>query len=206
MRMNLLVLLSMFFFALAPVFAGDPPVPPHSFSFRHFRASGHGCAVNGVTITNRHMVDPRRPGDFSPPHKIRFRYEFPDGTVGIGYSKKLANAADIAIVVLDKEPASYAILGDKPELGDHLTWVEYDFRKRANVFQPRVRRGKVVTIMSGHIYLDQDVVNGASGGCMYSEDGKVVGIITAKKRTNDRKWSAVATALYGDWWKDIVPD
>ena len=145
----------------------------------HVAATGHGCAVNGITITNRHMVDPRDYDEFEPPHKIRFRYSFYDGVEGVGFSTRISNVSDVAIVELDKDPSSYGVLASgPPAIGEDIVWVEYDFRKRNNMYKPRLRKAEVVHVFMGIVILKDSVTNGASGGCAYNEAGEIIGIVT----------------------------
>ncbi len=205
MIINALRTILLFLIFACPVKA-DPPVPPHVFTIIHYAGSGHGCAVNGITITNRHMVDPRSAGDFSPPNKVRFRYEFPDGVHGVGYSDKISNVSDLAIVVLDKKPTLYGVLAaGPPRIGEKIVWVEYDFRKRSNIYKARTRTAKVVMVRTGRVYLERGVTHGASGGCAYNEAGEVIGLITGWLTTGDSKKAGSITGLWGDWWNDIVP-
>ena len=205
MIINALRTILLFLILACPVKA-DPPVPPHVFALHRYGGSGHGCAVNGITITNRHMVDPRSAGDFSPPHKMSFRYEFPDGVRGVGYSDKISNISDVAIVVLDKNPTFYGVLAaGPPRIKEKIVWVEYDFRKRSNIYKARTRTAKVVTVRTGRVYLDRSVTPGASGGCSYNEAGEVIGLITGRVPTEDSKESGSITGLWGYWWNDIVP-
>jgi len=185
--------------------------PPEDFSFyiqTDNLGTGHGCAVNGLVLTNAHMVDPRERYDYDVPAAVRFRYEFPSGQTGRGKSFYISGVADLAIIELDQEPPSgYAELGDKPEEGDKIHWLEYDFKKRKNIFDDRWRDAKVIKVIFGDVLLDDHVVRGASGGCAFNEDGKVIGIVTYGRTTGDRKTSTGITGIWGDWWKDVdVPE
>ena len=168
-------------------------------------SSGHACAVNGLVVTNRHMVDYRAKGDDSPPSSAKFRYEFPSGQVGRGSTLRISNVADLAVIKLDKEPPhGYAKLGEKPKVGEIIRWVEYDFRKREDNFEARDREGKVTSVMAGMILIEEEIVGGASGGCAVNAAGEVVGIMTFSIRSEkDYKTGAGATAIYGGWWKDL---
>lgn len=178
----------------------------YTFRFRHYVGTGSGCAVNGMTITNRHMVDPRGSGNFSAPHKVRFRYEFLDGvTQGRGFSVRVSNYADLAVVKLDKEPPfGYGKLGAKPQPGDEVFWVEYDWRKQEDIFAQRGRRATVLRTTMGMVILNDPVNLGASGGCAYNINGDIVGLMTAWYDTDDGKSSAGVEGLWGDWWSDLT--
>ena len=201
--MKVIVTLLSVFLAVHAV-ASDPP---QDFSFylqTQRMGTGHGCAVNGLVLTNAHMVDPRDRDDFGQPHTVRFRYEFPSGQVGRGSSLFISSVADLAVVELDQVPPSgYAELAPKPKEGDTIHWLEYDFRKRKNIFKDRWQEAKVTHIFTGDVLLDREVVRGASGGCAFNEEGQVIGIVTYGMTTADSKASTGITGLWGDWWKDV---
>lgn len=195
----------------AGLFGKDKPEQvdvSYTFRMRHYGATGSGCAVNGMTITNRHMIDPREAEDFGPLHKVRFRFEFMrQGTRGRGYSKTVSNHADLAIVVLDKDPPSgYAKLGPKPQPGDVISWVEYDWRKQDDLYAQRRRSAEVIRTTMGMALVKEGPSSGASGGCAYDSNGDVVGLMTFYRNTEDRKQSGGIEALWGDWWADLVLD
>ena len=178
----------------------------YTFRMRHYGATGSGCAVNGLTITNRHMVDPRDASDFSPLHKVRFRYEFlGTETEGRGFAKTVSNHADLAIVVLDQDPPSgYAKLGAEPQPGDKITWVEYDWRKQEAFYAPRTRSAEVIRTALGMALVKEGPSGGASGGCAYDKNGDVVGLMTFWRTTEDGKKSGGVEGLWGHWWNDLV--
>ena len=185
--------------------------PFHAYSFAIATgrpgAYGHGCAVNGKLITNAHMVDPRDSYDYEAPSVVYFRYEFADGTSGIGKSAHISSVADLASITIDKNPPyGYARLGPEPKVGDRIFWVEYDFRKQKNVFKPRERDGKIIKIIAGHILLDEKVTRGASGGCAYNQAGGVVGLVTFGFTTHDGKTSTGIVGIWGDWFQNVVFD
>lgn len=179
------------------------PAGKHTFSIVNYRGFGHGCAVNGKTITNRHMVEE---DDTDVPEYFRFRYAFPDGPEGRGKPGWVSLVADLAVVELSTPPATYGVLAPKePAIGEVVMWVEFDFRTQDTVFQPRIRKGTITTIAAGHAILAEGITSGASGGCAYNAAGEVLGIMTFSTGTADRKPSAGLTALWGDWWKDVSP-
>jgi S1-C subfamily serine protease len=191
-----------------PVTAEDlgPMDFPYTFSLiPPLKGYGHGCAVEGITITNRHMVDFRK----DPTDELKatfFRYGFPNGRAGRGKAVSVSEVADLAVVLLDIPASQFGTLAKAaPEIGDVVRWVEYDFRKLDKVFHGRVREGKIVTNWAGHVVLDEDITRGASGGCAYNEAGEIVGLMTFGVNTEDRKIGAGIVALWGDWWKDVAP-
>jgi S1-C subfamily serine protease len=209
-----LVLLALFIFFPRPIAATpDPPTVDVSYSFRliHYGATGHGCAVNGLTLTNRHMVDPRPAGEeHKPAYKTRFRYAFtnePTNTEGRGYSATISSVADLAIVKLDKEPPfGYARLAPTaPAIGASIFWIEYDFRTVENIYRVRGRKAKVVSNVAGILALDQQTNPGSSGGCAYNAAGEVVGLIAFYHKAENGKRAGGIVSLYGDWWTDVVP-
>ena len=182
-------------------------IPDNAFTFEIFVGRGgigHGCAVNGLLLTSAHLVDPRDDHDMDQPTKVRFRYSFPYGQTGRGASVQISSVADFATIEIDKEPQhGYARLGNRPKKGEKIHWVEYDYRKRKNVFKSRVRKGKVATIFAGHVMLEEGITSGASGGCAYNKDGEVIGLMMFSKYTEDNRVSAGVVGLWGDWWSDV---
>ncbi len=184
----------------------DPKPEQFSFAMSVFKGGyGHGCAVNSLTITAAHMIDPRIRGDFEAPKAMHFRYEFLSGLYGSGHSTSMSKVTDLAVVELDQDPPmGYAVLSPiPPEIGEKIRWVEFDFRKQKNVFKPRWRDAKVVNIRLGEILLDKEATAGASGGCAFNESGEVVGLVTSMTRTNDGKRSTGVVGLWGAWWADV---
>ena len=182
------------------------PTTDHSFTIRHYGATGHGCAVNGLTITNRHMLDPRKAGKREELPRIFFRYSFSNGQEGRGRSTGVSMYADVGTVELQDEPANgYAKLADAPKIGDRIHWIEYDFRKRKNLFQGRLREGKIVTILAGMVVVDEAVTKGASGGCAYNEANEVIGLMEFFSRSYDGKTAGGIAGIWGDWWLDVAP-
>ncbi len=108
MRKLLLSFLTLFLLSLCPLcFSGEEKhESPYVMEIRSMGGGGHGCAVNGLVLTNRHMVDPRRNLDRFTEKlpKFFFRYEWPDKTAGVGHSLEVSEVADLAIVVLDQDP------------------------------------------------------------------------------------------------------
>ncbi len=177
----------------------------YTFRMRHYAALGSGCAVNGMTLTNRHMVDPRAADDFDPLHKIRFRYEFLDGvTQGRGYTLRVSNHADLAEVKLDKDPPfGYARLGARPIPDMEVFWMEYDWRKQEAIYAQRPRKSTIIRTTMGIAILKDPPSNGASGGCAYNANGDVIGLMTFYVDTEDHKTSGGVVGLWGQWWADV---
>jgi hypothetical protein len=209
MRKLLIPLFALFAVSLCPpCFAGDEKKEsPYVFEIQQMTGGAHGCAVNGLVLTNRHVVDPRRGMDLWTKDlpQIFFRYEFPDGTIGRGNSQWVSLYADFAILSLDKEPPQgYAPLAQEgPKVGDKVYWWEYDFRKVKDVLQPRRREGTVVNLVAGNVLLETEAERGASGGCAFNEDGEAVGLLTFKVNTKDLKEAAGVVSFWGFWWEDL---
>jgi hypothetical protein len=215
MRKLLIPILALFAISLChPCFADDKlseeerkKESPYVFEIQKMGGGGHGCAVNGLIITNRHMVDPRREWWEGDLPKMFFRYEWPDETAGVGHSVTVSAIADLAIVKLDKEPPNgYAPLAtERPQEGDLVYWWEYDLRKQGDAFQPRYKEGKITTITAGHAILAKDVVQGASGGCAFNEYGEAIGLMSfGFGTTKDYKQNGGVTGFWGHWWRDLV--
>ena len=183
--------------------AGDDLVDvSYTFRISMYGGGAHGCAVNGKTMTARHVVDVRN-SILEPLPKARFRYDFFENAnrSGVGEAAMVSPFSDLAVVKLDKEPPfGYADLGPEPKIGDRLRWVEYDFRRASKAYQPRGRSGKVVSVFAGLIVIEAEATKGASGGCAYNDANEVVGLISYKKETDDEKWVTGIAGLYGEWW------
>ena len=179
------------------------PAGKHSFGIFHYSGMAHGCAVNGKTLTNRHVIDITPEGVYmSAPPQMRFRYTFPRGIEGYGKSLYISQASDAAAVELDKQPANYAPLATgPPEIGETLIWVEHDFRDEANAFAIRYRKSIVTQVRAGMVIIEGDVMEGASGGCAYNRAGEVVGLITWRMGTKDHNQVSGITGLWGEWWE-----
>jgi hypothetical protein len=177
---------------------------PYTFAIISPWGFAHGCAVNGATVTNRHVVDPVGKIGSEPPVMF-FRYEVPGSHVGIGKGVAISPASDLAEVVLNRPPKDYAILAPAPKIGDRLTWVEYDFRKTKDILKPRVRTARITHEVAGHLILDKAPTPGASGGCAYLDDRTVVGIIMAYVPAKDGDPAGMVLSLYGDWWMEVAP-
>ena len=164
---------------------------------------GHGCAVNGLTITNHHMVDKyNKDGDLET---VFFRYEFPGGGTGWGKSVKVSKNADLAVVSLDAPPPfGFAELGPKPEIGDKVYWVEYNFEDPDEAMRRVERRAEVSNVVAGYITADKEVVPGASGGCVYNEAGQVVGLVTFGMGLGRGRSAIGITGLWGKWFTDVA--
>lgn len=179
------------------------PAGKHSFGIFHYNGMAHGCAVNGKTLTNRHVIDITPEGTYmtSPP-QMRFRYTFPRGIEGYGKSLYISQASDAAVVELDKQPPNYAPLATgPPAIGETVVWVEYDFREEAKSFSIRYRQSVVTQVRAGMVVIEGDVVQGASGGCAYNRAGEVIGLITWRKDNEDYSKVSGITGLWGDWWE-----
>jgi len=145
----------------------------HSFALFTQPGLGHGCAVDGLALTNNHVVL----DDVGEP--MGFRYSFTGGPSGHGFVDASATTADIAILELANPPGIYAVRAmEPPNVGDTITWVEYDWREPADAFKDRHRSAKVLRLVGGAIIMDEVPVSGASGGCAYNAAGEVVGLVT----------------------------
>jgi len=174
----------------------------HTFRISAFGGAAHGCAVNGVTLTNRHVVD-KRNSILEPLALFKFRYDFFENAnrSGVGQSLLVSPFSDLATVQLDQVPPfGYAKLGAEPKIGDRIRWVEFDFRKAENAYKPRGRSGKVIAIFAGQIVLKTEAIEGASGGCAYNDANEVVGLMSYKRQAEDDEWVTVVVGFYGGWW------
>jgi len=174
----------------------------HTFRISAFGGAAHGCAVNGMTLTNRHVVD-KRNSVLEPLALFKFRYDFFKNANrrGVGQSLLVSPFSDLATVKLDQAPPfGFAKLGPEPKVGDRIRWVEYDFRTDKNAYKPRGRSGKVISVFAGQIVLKTEAIEGASGGCAYNDENEVVGLMSYKREMEDDNWVTVVVGFYGEWW------
>jgi hypothetical protein len=179
------------------------PAGKHSFGMFSYHGFAHGCAVNGKTLTNRHVVevDSEFESVFGP-SAMRFRYTFPRGVEGFGSSVAVSNASDAALLKLGTNPPNYAPLATgPPDIGETIIWVEHDFRSEEDAFAIRYRKSAVTQVRAGMVIIEGDVTSGSSGGCAYNGAGEVVGLITWRMTTKDYEHVSGITGLWGQWWE-----
>ncbi len=174
-----------------------------SFILTNRWMSAHGCAVNGVTLTSAHVLDPREPGSEEVVPDIGFRYEFRGKHAGLAFTAGVSNTADLGRVQLHGSIPQYAILGPSPKIGDRIRWVEYDWRKRDKWFQPRGVEAKVTSIYAGIVILDREAAQGASGGCAYNDAGEAIGLMAYVFAAEDGKNGTAVVGFWGGWWNAV---
>ena len=158
------------------------------------------CAVNGYVITAGHVVAPFTyyPGlyremvgyawsDYNEPPKQGY---FTPGAV--------SPFRDIGVIFPDEDgdnPFQHKLSTSALQPGDHLRWIEYD--RGDDYFKCKEASGTVIRLIAGHIMIDGEATQGASGTCVFNDQGTVVGIIS---------WgingTTVVINLTGRWWLD----
>lgn len=152
----------------------------------------HGCPVDGIIFTAAHVA--QFENDEGIPIGPVPGYAFSTEEGGEGYVKVSAvnQVRDIAVLSLQSGDVSYYKLGATPEAGDTVYWREYDFEEvaLAEVFVETT----VEHIVAGHVVTTDYPNQGASGGCLFNEEGEVIGIVV---------WSlmsgGVSVSITGVW-------
>ncbi len=204
-----LVLSILFTFLSSPSVFADDPLPEHARASIKMSArwsSSHACAVDGVVITNAHVVDRRLPTNMGDPIvPATFRYQQVDGPEGIGELFAIIGSADIALVNLDQYPTYFAPRAtEAPAEGDEVSWYEYDLRKNEDAYKRRRRTTRVVTDFAGTLVLKDKATTGASGGCLFNEVGEVVGLMTFQIPTDDGKRGTGIAGIWAHWFDSVV--
>lgn len=84
----------------------------------------------------------------------------------------------------------------KPEPGERVYWIGFDWRTRKRAFERRLFTGKVQRVIAGSIILDTPTTPGSSGSCLLDQSGKVVGVIVWTVGLDDQSEVAVAVGLF----------
>jgi hypothetical protein len=204
MRLSIIVLALALLFPFAAT-AGKPAFgSKYSFMLNNKYVRAHGCAVNGYFLTNAHVIDPRSPGSSAPLPPMYYRYEFRGEHGGVAASYGVSASADVGMLTKMRAPSyGYALLGDEPAIGDRIRWIEYDWRKNESMMRARGRHAKVTGVYAGTVMLDRGVTPGASGGCAYTDDGRVIGLMTFYMEAQDNERAGGIVGFWGGWWNSM---
>ena len=156
---------------------------------------GHACPVAGNVFTAGHV------GVYRPTPKEA------DWPVNYAWSQgSLSGYASTNLVSPSRDLAILSTVGDSPEfnecasgppaIGSRVSWFEYDFLTTIERF------AMVEELTAGHIQFDKTPKPGASGSCLFNEDGEVLGIVNWRLYDQGYGGVGIAVALYGDWWAD----
>jgi len=150
--------------------------------------AGHGCLVEGEAYTARHVMWNAQLSQFEGASWSS------RGREGGAVVKGVSPISDIVALFLGGDDVVYLRRGDAA-VGERVYWFEYDFRTRANALRARRRFAYILRIVARQYVLDEIPVGGASGSCLISERGEVIGIVTGGWKLDDGKFVGVAPKL-----------
>ncbi len=164
---------------------------------------GQACAIApDLVLTAAHVVDPHEDNPAAPLVRLRFSAE--DGTVGTLTPIAVDNASDVALLRPSVPLKHYHHLAAAaPWPGDTLHWFGYDWNRRRDIAKREKHEGKVLRVVAGHIWLEQESPPGVSGSCAENDRDEIVGIIWLGHRTFDEREAIVAVALFGPWRDEV---
>ena len=149
---------------------------------------GHGCPVDGVVFTARHVMWNKEE------HRFEGATWSSRGRDGVAFVVGVSSVQDIVVLSIEDGVVTYLPRG-WAAVGDLVFWFEYDFRTRANGLRARRMFAKVLRIVARQYVLDGIPTGGGSGGCLINERGEAVGLIAGGWLTNDKGAVGVAPFL-----------
>lgn len=178
--------------------ASTPASEPISLSMVLIGRYGlaHACPVDGRIGTAAHVAV-----DESPLGTVSQRgYVYSQGPRAgflAGYAP--LDSRDLALMAVQAGDAPlYASRAETgPTVGEKVYWSEFNLT--SHPMRQEVQYGKVTEVGPGHFAFEPEPKPGASGGCVFSEDGKVYGIVIWGLGYGMSP-SGVAASLVGQWW------
>jgi hypothetical protein len=173
-------------------------------------AIAHACPVGPQhALTAAHVTDIRWYDDDAP--LVPYRYENENGEFGLAVPLSVYTASDTGWVRLSSALSMWYRYADgPPEIGSRVYWVEYDVHNKKNALKAKYEDAKVINVVAGNIFVDRAPIPGSSGGCVWNENGEIVGIVSAawkisKDYRSDFNVGAFV-GVYSPWGPDIPKD
>jgi hypothetical protein len=143
----------------------SPPVPNGSImAVFGNKGNAHACPVNGTILTAEHVTKAGTRG-------LHWSDQY--GSEGTLTFMPPDDPRDIVVLRVDKgDTPVYNELGPRPKKDDKIYWYHYN----GDMADDRIET-KVVNTRGGHIFAKKAPEHGASGGCVYDEQNRVVGIV-----------------------------
>jgi len=148
--------------------------------------SGHGCPVNGNIFTAAHVMGKHQGANWSDQNQNSGKASL------FGFSR----TSDIARLVVERGTVESLKLSKKLRPGDRVYWFEYNWSSRVKALSEKFRTAKVLRTVANHLILSQSPIPGASGGCLFAEDGGVAGIVIWGMTLKNKEKVGVAAILF----------
>ena len=153
----------------------DAPATDDSIQISTPYGFGHGCFVEGALYTARHIVNP------TPQLITHASWSDGYGREGFAVVEALSSFRDLArLQVVTGKPYLNHRLSRNPELraaGRIVRWFEYTRRPGPNALRANYRASRILREFAGLLVLEKQPTPGASGTCVFAEDGSVLGLI-----------------------------
>ena len=151
----------------------DAPAADYSITLTTPYGPSHGCYVEGKLYTARHVVQPFG----RPPVNAAWRDGY--GNEGLAVLRAISSFGDLAMLeIVSGEPyLNHPKSRAEVEPGTVLAWFEYSYQSVPDAFRAKYRKATVTRAIGGVLVLDKLPVPGASGTCVFDEEGAVVGLI-----------------------------
>ena len=151
----------------------------------------HACPVDGVIYTAAHVVEEVL--DSGAEYVIPgYSFSTREGNRGIVIPASINTVRDLAILYLQRGAVNYYKAGPAPVNDAKVYWREYSWGEE--VLSKSLVESTVAYTIAGHFVLTDEPEGGASGGCLFNEDGEVIGVVT---------WGlygyGVAVSIVGYW-------
>lgn len=132
------------------------------------------CPVAGVIYTAAHVVQ-HEDADGKPGAWVAgYAFSTAEGNEGVVVPAYINAIRDIAVLYPKSGAVNYYKLGPTPESGSKVFWREYDFKDI--VLDKVLAESEVLHLLAGHVIMANAPKQGASGGCLFNEEGEVIGI------------------------------
>jgi hypothetical protein len=157
------------------------------------RGLAHACPASATTAwTSRHVaLDERDP---AIARRLAFVWSRGEGE-GSAWTLDFDLRRDLALVAVD--PPLFVpspVASGPPEVGERV----YAWAYGASL-EPKLVRATVERVVGAHLVLSEPGSPGMSGGCVWTERGRVVGVWQWGVELVNGKARGIASAVWGPW-------